>query len=423
MASASAEPRLPSLVRTSPPPWPARPGPRPRRHRLVVGPAGRCRPRPACRRRDPGPGGRGRAPTADDVALPPWGDAVLLVGLGAPRVAAAPFSLTVPGPRRARSAGPSASRWRRRRRRYRTPPRRCPVGPPGWTTPPQPGWPATTSRGRLERSLAQPHPPLQMVLEWLSRHLFGLSPLALRLPSLVAGVLLVPRCTPPPRALRPADGAGGGRWSRPRPGVRVAVGRPWPGGPHRSPVDHRPLSLSSGRCAGRPARLGPCSAWRRRGSSSPPAGSGDGRRPRPARRSSRSSGRRQPPDTTAPRAGVHPITGHPAGADGRRAGARRRQSPPRRRFRCSSPGTASVPPPPCRRRSTPPPPPRRGAVRRSRWWDRPWPGWSASTRPASRPGSWLCGRSASWPPSLVFGRGGRVGGSCWPGWPPRRSWR
>lgn len=44
----------------------------------------------------------------------------------------------------------------------------------------------------LKGSLAQPQPPLQTVLEWLTRHLLGVSPLAMRLPSLVAGVLLVP---------------------------------------------------------------------------------------------------------------------------------------------------------------------------------------------------------------------------------------
>ncbi|MBW3615316.1 MAG: glycosyltransferase family 39 protein [Actinobacteria bacterium] len=39
---------------------------------------------------------------------------------------------------------------------------------------------------------ADAHPPLQMVLSWASRQAFGPSPFALRLPSLVAGILLVP---------------------------------------------------------------------------------------------------------------------------------------------------------------------------------------------------------------------------------------
>ncbi|MBW3557272.1 MAG: glycosyltransferase family 39 protein, partial [Actinobacteria bacterium] len=41
-------------------------------------------------------------------------------------------------------------------------------------------------------SSADAHPPLQMVLAWASRQAFGPGPFALRLPSLVAGILLVP---------------------------------------------------------------------------------------------------------------------------------------------------------------------------------------------------------------------------------------
>lgn len=41
-------------------------------------------------------------------------------------------------------------------------------------------------------SAADAHPPLQVILSWASRQAFGPSPFALRLPSLVAGVLLVP---------------------------------------------------------------------------------------------------------------------------------------------------------------------------------------------------------------------------------------
>jgi Dolichyl-phosphate-mannose-protein mannosyltransferase len=40
--------------------------------------------------------------------------------------------------------------------------------------------------------LAGAHPPLQDVLTWLSRHLLGADEVALRMPSLVAGILLVP---------------------------------------------------------------------------------------------------------------------------------------------------------------------------------------------------------------------------------------
>ncbi len=60
----------------------------------------------------------------------------------------------------------------------------------------KPSWPASRG-GSLGATLdsarsAHAHPPLLDVLVWASRQMFGSSDLALRLPSLVAGVLLVP---------------------------------------------------------------------------------------------------------------------------------------------------------------------------------------------------------------------------------------
>jgi len=131
--------------------------------------------------------------TARDVVLAGFsGTMVFLAGLGAATLTAAPVSSATSGDRAGdgpRAVGVTLSAAAAAGLVVRLVMADRPAGPDDAAA-------ARLAGDRLPAavhgSLAQPHPPLQIVLDWLARHLFGASPLAMRVPSLVAGVLLVP---------------------------------------------------------------------------------------------------------------------------------------------------------------------------------------------------------------------------------------